>query len=329
MKVIIIDSKPGNHSSIAEILIKRGCDLLEVSGSEAALRVAQKEKPDIAIVNMLTPNLDRRDFVRQLRLVPASSLLPVIFYTEGYLEIASGLAGDMETLLTPILLCEEAIRGKVNGEANGSVIPLSHANGKGDENETCQNGSGDIQELFTFAPEEDGDRGGIRPADLIGAVVDEARKTFPKSIEITSAYSHDLWLIEGDRRQLHSVLSNLFLNARAGMSHGGSLLVSARNFNVDQRYASMTMGARPGRYVMFRVSDTGRGTGRRAIDKFFSPFPDRAEVGPGTSLGLLKSHGGFMSVYSNVERGTTCQIFLPAKVDEGSLHPAAGANGTK
>jgi signal transduction histidine kinase len=329
MKVIIVDREPRNHSSIAEVLVKRGCDLLEVNGSEAALRVAQKEKPAIAIVNMLTPNLDRRDFVRQLRRTPAISFMPVIFYTEGYLEIASGRARDVETLLTPILLCEEAIRGKVNGQGDSSVNPSSHANGNGDESGNGQNGSGNIQNVFAFAPAEEGEREGIRPADLIGAVVDEARKTFPKSIEITSAYSHDLWLIEGDRRQLHSVLSNLFLNARAGMPHGGSLLVWARNFNIDQRYASMTMGAELGPYVMLRMSDSGRGPARRGVDKFFSPFPDRAEVGPGTSLGLIKSHGGFMSVYSNLERGTTCQIFLPAKINDDCCILQREAHGTK
>lgn len=314
MKVIIVDREPSNHSLIAEILIKRGCDLLEVNGGDAALRLAQKEKPDIAIVDMLTPKLDRRDFVRQLRSHPATSLMPVIFYTEGYLEIASGLPGDMETLLTPILLCEEAIRGKVSAEVNGSVIPSSHTNGNG--NGDGSGGSGNNQEVFTFASEKDGGREGIRPAELIGAVVDEARKTFPKSIEITSAYSHDLWLIEGDRRQLHSAVSNLFLNARAGMPHGGSLLVWARNFNIDQRYASMTMGAKLGKYVMLRLSDTGGGAPRSVIDNIFSPFLESKEIGPGTSLGLIKSHGGFMSVYSQFGRGTTFQIFLPARVTQ-------------
>jgi two-component system, cell cycle sensor histidine kinase and response regulator CckA len=89
----------------------------------------------------------------------------------------------------------------------------------------------------------------------------------------------------------------------------------------------MTMGANLGRYVMLRLRDTGHGTASRVSDKFFSPFPDRAEVGPKTTLGLIKSNGGFMSVYSNLERGTTCQIFLPAKVDEGCCILPREANG--
>lgn len=307
MKVLIVDADPGNHSLTSEILTKRGCQLLEVNGSEGALSVAHKERPDIAIVDMLTPRLDRGDFLRQLRRDPVIARMPVIFYTDGYLEIASGLARDVESLLTPILLCQEAIRGEVQAEGNGSVAPL---------NSEHQSESKNVQEVFTFVCESSGERLRIRPADLIGEVVDDARATFPASIEITSAYSQDLWLIEGDRRELHRVLSNLFLNARAAMPQGGSLLVWARNFNIDERYASMTLGAKPGRYVMLRVSDTGGGTARLAIDNIFSPFLDRLQIGAGTDLGLIKSHGGFMSVYSAMDKGTTFQIFLPAAAIE-------------
>jgi signal transduction histidine kinase len=259
---------------------------------------------------MLTPRLDRGDFLSQLRRDPAIARMPVIFYTDGYLEIASGRARDVERLLTPILLCQEAIRGTVQDEDIGSLAPLKP------EKKKEQSESKNVQEVFTFVCESGAERLRIRPAELIGRVVDDARATFPSSIEITSAYSEDLWLIEGDQRELHRVLSNLFLNSRAAMPQGGSLLVWARNFDIDQRYASMTMGAKPGRYVMLRVSDTGRGTARPMIDNIFSPFLERRQIGAGTNLGLIKSHGGFMSVYSNMDKGTTFQIFLPAAVVE-------------
>jgi signal transduction histidine kinase len=310
MKILIVDGDPSSHTEIADILTKRGCRLLEVDGGEEALRIAHKEKPEIAIVDMLTPKLDRGEFVRQLRRDPAIARMPIIFYTDGYLEIASGLARDVDILLTPMLLCEEAIRGKAIAEQSGPVV-FSR-----EESESAPNGAEGVQEVFTFACASGGERALIRPGDLITETVDNARKTFPKSIKITSAYSEDLWLIEGDLLQLRRVLINLFANAREAMPQGGSLLVWARNFNVDRRYASMTLGAKLGQYVMLRVSDTGRGTPRPVIDGIFNPFLERKEIGPGTSLGLIKSHGGFMSVYSDLGRGTTFQIFLPAKVME-------------
>ena len=313
MKILIVDGDPSGHTRIAEILTKRGCDLLEVDGGEEALRIAQKEKPAIAIVDMLTPKLDQGDFVRQVRRNPVIARMPVIFYTEGYLEIASGLARDGESLLAPMLLCEEAIRGKTAAKQNGSV---GSSNG---ESKSASNGTENVQETFAFACATGGERALIRPGELIAEVVGLARKAYPKSIQITSAYSEDLWLIEGDRLQLHKVFTNLLLNAREAMPQGGALVVSARNFNVDKHYASMTLGAKLGQYVMLRVSDTGRGTPRPVIDCIFNPFLETKTVGPGTNLGLVKSHGGFMSVYSEFGKGTTFQIFLPAKVTGAEL----------
>jgi signal transduction histidine kinase len=312
MTILMLDGDPSGHAVITETLMQRGCHLLEVGGCNEALRVAHKEKPEIAIVDVLTPRLDRCDFVRQLRRDPAIARMPVIFYTEGYLEVASGLARDVDTLLTPMLLCEEAIRGKLSAEEK----ELAVSSGKLAEGASSE--SGNVQELFAFACGSGGERTLIRPGDLVAEIVEDARKTFPKAIEITSAYSEDLWLIEGNRPDLERVLNNLFCNARDVMPQGGSLLVWVRNCDVDQRYASMTLGAKLGRYVMLRISDTGHGTPRPVIDTIFNPFLERKEVGPGTSLGLIKSHGGFMSVYSNLDRGTTFQIFLPATAPKNS-----------
>jgi hypothetical protein len=114
------------------------------------------------------------------------------------------------------------------------------------------------------------------------------------------------------------------------MARDGLLVVSARNFNVDQRYASMTLGAELGQYVMLRVTDTGRGTPRPVIDNIFSPLLESKTVGPGTSLGMIKSHGGFVSVYSQLGKGTTFQIFLPAKAVSEPVRKqkkTSGANG--
>ena len=167
MKILIVDGDPSSHTVIAEILTKRGCRLLEVNGSEEALRIAHEEKPEIAIVDMLTPKLDRGEFVRQLRRDPAIARMPVIFYTDGYLEIASGLARDGDSLLTPMLLCEEAIRGKAMAEHNGSVV-CSNGNGK-----RARNGAESAQEIFTFANGVDKERALIKPGDLITEIVDE------------------------------------------------------------------------------------------------------------------------------------------------------------
>jgi CheY-like chemotaxis protein len=106
------------------------------------------------------------------------------------------------------------------------------------------------------------------------------------------------------------------------MPAGGTLCLSAENFPVDEHYASMTLGAKPGPHVRFEVTDTGMGIPAQNLEKIFDPFFTTKELGHGTGLGLssvigiVKSHQGFMSVYSEVGRGTTFKIYLPAKIGE-------------
>jgi len=122
----------------------------------------------------------------------------------------------------------------------------------------------------------------------------------------------------GDSTQLHQVLLNLFINARDAMPDGGTLTVTAENHALDESYAAMQPDAKPGPYVVVSVADTGMGISPKVIDKIFDPFFTTKEVGKGTGLGLstvigiVKGHGGFVKVYSEVGRGSTFKIYVPA-----------------
>jgi len=176
---------------------------------------------------------------------------------------------------------------------------------------------------LTFARGIEGERVVIKPAHLIQEMVDIAQKTFPKSIEIIGRYTDDLWSIKCDPTQLHQVLLNLSVNARDAMPNGGSITISAENFQVDEHYASMTPGTKAGPHVLIGVADNGAGISRAAIDKIFDPFFTTKAVGKGTGLGLstalgiVKSHGGLLTVYSHLGNGTTFKILLPAELTTG------------
>jgi CheY-like chemotaxis protein len=181
-----------------------------------------------------------------------------------------------------------------------------------------------VKQVLTFARGIEGERVVIKPSHLIQEMIDIAQNTFPKAIELRSQYPEDIWLVQVDPTQLHQVLLNLSVNARDAMPNGGRLTLGAENFEVDESCASTTPGAKPGPHVMFWVTDTGAGMSRATIDKIFDPFFTTKEIGKGTGLGLstvlgiIKSHGGFISVQSEIGTGTTFKIFLPAKVNEES-----------
>jgi PAS domain S-box-containing protein len=228
--------------------------------------------------------------------------------------LASGVAHDLNNILTPILMCAEMLKGDPMGKDIPALASMIE--------ESAMRGANVVKQVFTFARGIEGERVAIKPSHLIQEMVDIAKNTFPKTIEILGRYTDDLWSINCDPTQLHQVLLNLSVNARDAMPNGGSITIGAENFDVDEYYASMTPGAKPGPHVMLRVTDSGAGMSRATIDRIFDPFFTTKEVGKGTGLGLstvcgiVKSHGGFISVDSEVGRGTTFKIFLPAKNED-------------
>jgi CheY-like chemotaxis protein len=133
----------------------------------------------------------------------------------------------------------------------------------------------------------------------------------------------------GDPTQLHQVLLNLCVNARDAMPQGGTLVISAENRVLDEHYAGLNLEAQPGPYVFLQVEDSGTGIPPELIEKIFDPFFTTKEVGKGTGLGLstslaiVRSHGGFFRVYSEVDKGTKFNVYLPAQTEK----PAATLEG--
>jgi CheY-like chemotaxis protein len=144
------------------------------------------------------------------------------------------------------------------------------------------------------------------------------RDTFPKNIQQELVLPDDPWTILGDPTLLHQILLNLCVNARDAMPNGGKLSLKVENSVLDQQYAAMNTEAKPGRYVLISVTDTGMGIPPGILDKIFEPFFTTKEVGKGTGLGLstvigiVKSHEGVINVYSEVGKGTTFRVYLPA-----------------
>jgi len=224
--------------------------------------------------------------------------------------LAAGVAHDLNNILSPILLVAPLLRGDLSqGEEKETFLSLVEA--------SAERGANLVKQMLTFARGADGERVLLQPSHLVEEVAKIAGQTFPKSITIRTKFPQDLWMIEGDPTQLQQVLLNLCVNARDAMPGGGTLRLTIENFEVDEHYASMTAGSKPGPHVLLQVSDDGRGIPRHVIDKIFDPFFTTKQVGHGTGLGLstvlgiVKNYGGFMNLYSEPGH-TSFRVFLPA-----------------
>jgi PAS domain S-box-containing protein len=228
--------------------------------------------------------------------------------------LASGVAHDLNNILTPIMMSAPLLRRDLAQEKREHIISSI---------ETCAGrGAQIIKQVLTFGRGLEGDKRPVQAGALVKEVIKIMRETFPKSIGIESSLAPTLWPIIGDSTQIHQVLLNLCVNARDAMPGGGKVRLSAANLEVDANYASMLPEANPGPYVLLEVSDSGTGIAPEIVERIFDPFFTTKEVGKGTGLGLstvhgiVKGHGGFLKVTSSPGKGTTFQVYLPAAPDQ-------------
>ena len=224
--------------------------------------------------------------------------------------LASGIAHDFNNLLSPIMMSIRMLQNKFTDEDSQRLLQMLQA--------SAERGAGLVKQVLSFARGVEGERITLQPRHLIREIVKILKDTLPKSITVDFSADDDLWAVAGDATQLHQVLMNFCVNARDAMPSGGRLSIKAENILIDDNYARMNIEARPGRYVRIRIADTGAGMPPDILDKIFEPFFTTKEQGKGTGLGLstalgiVKGHGGFINVYSEVGRGTQFTIHIPA-----------------
>jgi PAS domain S-box-containing protein len=240
------------------------------------------------------------------------------FYRAQRLEslgtLASGISHDMNNILTPILACAQLLPLKVPDldEQTRRLLKIMVDNAK--------RGAELVKQILSFSRGEDGKRVDLQLKQLFAEIERIVKETFPPSIEfqIDRQTHASLWTILADPTQIYQVLMNLCVNARDAMPDGGILTISAENKYFDANYVKMNLDAKVGNYVVITVSDTGCGMSQEVKERIFDPFFTTKESGKGTGLGLataigiVKNHGGFVNVYSEVGKGSQFQVCLPA-----------------
>jgi signal transduction histidine kinase len=156
--------------------------------------------------------------------------------------------------------------------------------------------------------------------DLISRTMDMVRRVVPASMAIDIVPGHKLPEVAADRHQLEQVLVNLCLNARDAMPEKGRLTIETEHVLINGEFVRDHPWAKPGRYVLITVTDTGTGMTREVLDRVFEPFFTTKAEGKGTGLGLavcrgiVEQHGGLIHAYSEPEVGTSFKIYMPVGV---------------
>lgn len=228
--------------------------------------------------------------------------------------LASGIAHDLNNILSPLSLSTYLLRAKITDARSLETLETME--------EVIERASQLVRQVLSYARGIEGERTVLHPEEIIREVVDILRETLPRSIELQTNLHNTASRILANSTQIHQVLVNLCLNARDAMPGGGTLCIKVSNKLIDAAGAQVLTGIHPGNFVVVTVSDTGTGINTSIIDQIFDPFFTTKERGHGsglglsTSLGIVRSHNGTISVESVIGGGSAFSVYLPSIGDD-------------
>ena len=224
--------------------------------------------------------------------------------------LAGGVAHDLNNILAPVLMTAELLTSRAPAGRDRELLGMM---AKG-----AQRAAETVKQLLLFSRGVEGRRGLVQVRHLMKEMVGIMRETFPREITIVENPAGDLWPVVADATQLHQVLMNLCVNARDAMPNGGTLTLAASSLELGPDDLHVHVDARTCRYTVLSVTDSGHGIPPEILGRIFDPFFTTKGTGKGSGLGLstvvgiLRSHGGFITVYSEPGHGTVFRAYLPA-----------------
>jgi PAS domain S-box-containing protein len=237
-------------------------------------------------------------------------------------QLAGGVAHDFNNLLTVIAGHADMLAGDADGKrARHDLEQIRLA---------CERAASMTRQLLAFSRQSVLEPKIVDMNTVVAQTETLLRRTIGEHIELTVGAEAGLRPVKADPDQLSRVLLNMAINARDAMPHGGRLRIETRNVTVADRNGGR---GTPDNYVMLLMSDTGTGISTESKSRLFEPFFTTKPHGKGTGLGLavvdgiVKQSGGWIDVETELNVGTTFQIFLPATERQAPAAPATAGPG--
>ena len=230
--------------------------------------------------------------------------------------LAGGIAHDFNNILGGIIGYAELAKMKVP-EGSNVIAYLDKMIKSSDRAADL------IKQILTLSRQHKQGQRPVQVRHIVQETLNLLRATLPTTIEIRKDLAKDAGVVNADPTQMHQVIMNLTTNAGHAMQKNGGLLeVALANVELDYPSASKHLDLAAGSYLRLTVSDTGHGMTAETLERIFDPYFTTKDTGEGTGLGLsvvqgiVKTHGGTITVYSEMGKGTTFHVYLPIILDE-------------
>jgi signal transduction histidine kinase len=226
-------------------------------------------------------------------------------------QLAGGVAHDFNNLLTVIQGHASMLRAKAGlpEDIKGSVNQILLA---------AERATNLTRQLLTFSRKQVTQTRVLDLNEVVANMTKMLKHILRADVSLNVNYGSTAFLIRADAGMMEQVLMNLAINARDAMPQGGKLIISTSDESVGPEYVQLNPQGTVGDFVCLAVNDTGEGIPPENLARIFEPFFTTKPVGQGTGLGLatvygiVRQHHGWLTVYSEVGKGTVFRIYLPA-----------------
>ncbi len=257
----------------------------------------------------------KRDVTREIKL---ETQLRQSQKMEAIGQLAGGVAHDFNNLLT-------AIHGNASLLTDGQLPPAEIQDSAEQIIEAAERAAGLTRQLLMFSRKQVMQPVILDLNEVVAQMTKLLQRILGEDITLASNYAPHLPLIHADTGMVEQILLNLAVNSRDAMPGGGQLTIATGTETLTPEQAKQYSNASPGAYVRLSVTDTGCGIAPENLSHIFEPFFTTKEVGKGTGLGLatvygiVQQHHGWIAVTSEISKGTTFRIYVPAVTDAKAM----------